>query len=231
MRRCAVVLATALISVSALAGCGSADDEASEAADDRSSSSTESSDGSTPDDDKSPDDSDKTDDGSGTGPSDDKDDADDKSDAGDTSDAKDKGDEPDSDDKSDDNSDDKADDAGGDDYCAEVRSLKADFDPSNSASLANATDMDAIVDRFKDITKAAPKKIRSDWAALTSAYTTLARQLDKYGIELTDPKGFTKLKPKERKAIQAAISKTQKVAGSVGAITANIKSTCGVTLQ
>lgn len=221
MRRCALVLATALLSVTALAGCGSADDQAADDTDTTTSSPTE---------DESSDTEDTTDDTGG---------ADGKSDSEKKDKPDDKGDKGGSDDSGD------ADDAKkkpkGDtgktkqvkaDYCDLVKGLKADFDPSNSASLAASRDIDAVADRLDEITDEAPGNVRPSWQRLTSTLEGFADLLEKYDIDLTDSNAFNKLKPKERTALSKAAQKYQspQVSKATATIENDAKRRCNVTL-
>ena len=217
MRRCALVLATALLSVTALSGCGSADDEAADASDTTSSPTEDSSE--SPDTDETPDE-DKSDDKSDSDKSDKKDS--DKSGGSDDTD-------DDAEKKSDGSDDAKQAKA---DYCGMVKSLKADFDPSNSASLAASRDLDAIADRLDQITGEAPAKLRPSWQRLTRTFEILSDQLAKYDIDLTDPEAFGKLKPKEKKALSKVLQKYQspQLAKATQTIETDVKRRCHIKM-
>lgn len=221
MRRCALVLATALLSVTALAGCGSADDEAADDTDTTTSSSTE---------DESPD----TDE---TGDADDQSDKKDKKEkAGKAGKNDESGGSEDSDDADDTKKNPKKKSGktkpAKADYCDLVKSLKADFDPSNSASMAASRDIDAVADRLEDITENAPANVRPSWQRLTTTLEGFADVLDKYDIDLTDKNAFNKLKPKERKALSRSAQKyqTPQVSKATSTIERDTKRRCNISL-
>lgn len=233
MRRCALALVAILIAGFALAGCGSADDQAAGESDDSSSTSDSTN---APDSDDNSTSDDSTDNGSG-GDTDDKgadksddDGTDDNEPADDAGDKK-TDDRPDADDQGE--SDDKPetdDGAAGSEYCENVRGLRDDFDPSNLAS-ADSSDLGQIVDRLDDIAESAPAGIAPSWNTLTAAFDKVSTTLDKYDVDLSDPEAFAKLKPKAQREIQKAASGMQDLAATTRRIETSVQSDCGVSLQ
>lgn len=208
------MVATALLSVTALAGCGSADDEASDPPDETPSASTGGSD--------EPSDSGKSDKG-------------DKSDKSEKKDHKsDKNEKPDDDATKTDGDDDSGDTkSASSDYCDIVKQLKSDLDPSNSASLMRARDLDAVGDRVGDVADKAPGNVRAAWKRLGAAIDDVAAVLDKYDIDPSNPKSFQNLEPKEQKAIAKALQKYQspKFTKATASIKTDVQRRCGITMQ
>lgn len=229
MRRCALAFAAVLLSVTALAGCGSADDEAADASDTASASSDDSSE--SPD--EEPRDDESSDKPDTEKPDDDKDKGDRSGGKGDepddTGDDGDNGDNGGREKKSDDSDDAKSANAA---YCGMVKRLTSDFDPSNSASLAASRDLDAIADRLDEITQGAPAAVRSSWHRLTTTFEAFGGLVDKYDIDLSDPDAFNKLKPKAQKALATAMQKYQspQLADATETIKADAMRRCHVKL-
>lgn len=232
MRRCALAFAAVLLSVTALAGCGSADDEAADASDTAGASSDDSSESpdeeprddessDKPDTEKPDDDKDKGDRSGGKG--------DEPDDTGDDGDNGDNGGKEKKSDDSDDSDDAKSANAA---YCGMVKRLTSDFDPSNSASLAASRDLDAIADRLDEITQGAPAAVRSSWHRLTTTFEAFGGLVDKYDIDLSDPDAFNKLKPKAQKALATAMQKYQspQLADATETIKADAMRRCHVKL-